>query len=145
MRTLKVIGGMVLLIGLVACPKATQVSYAPKMIEGKVVVTVVTESKTACSEPVGTVVSLWFVNSTTIKAVGPNNIVVDLPDLTDWSYKRVDSKTGTVKIGLRLGGSLKSTMNFTSKTEGTYELTGGISGMCGAHHLGTFELKDPPG
>ena len=145
MRTLKVIGGMVLLIGLVACPKATQVSYAPKVIEGKIVVTTVTESKTACSEPVGTVVSLWFVNSTTIKAVGPNNIVVDLPDLTDWSYNRVDSKTATLKIGLRLGGSLKSTMRFTSKTEGTYELIGGIPGTCESHHLGTFTLTDAPG
>ena len=47
-----------------------EVSYALKMIEGQVVVTSVTESKTACSSSVGAVLALWFVRPTTIKALG---------------------------------------------------------------------------
>ena len=40
-----------------------EVSYAPKMIEGKVVVTTVTESKAACSDSVGTVLALSFART----------------------------------------------------------------------------------
>lgn len=146
MRTLKVVGGMALLIGLVACPKATEVLYAPDMIEGKVVVTTVTESKTDCSEPIGTVTALWFVNPTTINAVGPDNTLTPLPLLRDWSYDRSDNKSATIEIRLLAGHSLKSTMKFASKTEGTYELTGGVpDNGCESHHLGTFKLTDPPG